>query len=88
MRFGWLAVFLLGICKVVLAQEVPASPVPMTLGLIDSDSDQKQTTITVRYDSKPGFSKPKIEAHSSFVQVILPMTIVPKPGSFFEIKRS
>ncbi len=68
----------------LLAQESPASPSLMTMGPIDGESDQKATIITIRYDAKPGFAKPKVEAMGSFLQVTLPATIVPKPGQFIE----
>jgi len=68
----------------LLAQETPASPTLMTLGPIDGESDQKASIITVRYDSKPGFPKPKVEAMGSFIQVTLPATMVPRPGQFVE----
>ncbi|MCX6130959.1 MAG: flagellar biosynthetic protein FliO [Proteobacteria bacterium] len=68
----------------VWAQEVPASANLMTIGPIDGESDQKASIITIRYDAKPGFAKPKIEAHGSFLQVILPQTLVGKPGIFTE----
>lgn len=68
----------------LLAQETPASPTLMTMGPIDGESDQKASIITIRYDSKPGFPKPKVEAMGSFIQVTLPATIVPKPGQFVE----
>ncbi len=68
----------------LLAQETPASPTLMMMGPIDGESDQKSSIITVRYDSKPGFPKPKVEAMGSFIQVTLPNTMVPKPGQFVE----
>ncbi|MFY7929719.1 MAG: FliO/MopB family protein, partial [Oligoflexus sp.] len=51
---------------------------------IDGESDAKSSMITVRYDTKPGFEKPRVEAHGSFLQVILPNTLVPQPGRFIE----
>ncbi|WP_176736232.1 FliO/MopB family protein [Oligoflexus tunisiensis] len=66
------------------AQETPASPTLMMMGPIDGESDQKASIITVRYDSKPGFAKPKVEAMGSFIQVTLPNTMVPRPGQFVE----
>jgi flagellar protein FliO/FliZ len=66
------------------AQETPASPTLMMLGPIDGESDQKASVITVRYDSKPGFAKPKAEAMGSFIQVTLPNTMAPRPGQFME----
>jgi flagellar protein FliO/FliZ len=68
----------------LIAQETPASPTLMMMGPIDGESDQTSSIITVRYDSKPGFSKPKVEAMGSFIQVTLPNTMVPKPGQFVE----
>ncbi|RZA21933.1 MAG: hypothetical protein EOP10_16055, partial [Proteobacteria bacterium] len=66
------------------AQEAPASPTLMTLGPIDGESDQKSSVITLRYDTKPGFQKPVVEAHGSFLQIVLPNTLVLKPGVFQE----
>lgn len=69
----------------LFAQETPASPTLMTIGPVDGESDQKSSIITVRYDSKPGFAKPKVEAMGSFIQVTLPNTMVPKPGQFVDV---
>lgn len=66
------------------AQEAPASANLMTLGPIDGESDQKSSVITLRYDSKPTFAKPVVEAHGSFLQIVLPNTMVLKPGVFQE----
>ncbi len=68
------------------AQERPASPILMTMGPMDAESDTKSTTITVRYDSKPSFDKPKIEAMGSFLQISLPNTLVSQPGQFIDAK--
>lgn len=68
----------------LLAQEAPASPLLMTIGPIDGESDGKNSIVTVRYDTKPGFEKPRVEAHGSFLQVILPQTLVPRPGQFIQ----
>ncbi len=68
------------------AQTAPASPVLLTLGPIDAESDQKQTVITMRFDTKPGFTKPVVEAHGSFLEVQLPHTMVLKPNQFMEAK--
>ncbi len=51
----------------LLAQETPASPTLMMMGPIDGESDQKSSIITVRYDSKPGFPKPKVEPMGSLI---------------------
>lgn len=84
MRKAALALLLLTLSPIARAQETPASPVLMNLGPIDGESDQKQSIITIRYDSKPGFAKPQVEAHGTFLQVLLPNTIVLKPGLFTE----
>ncbi|MBC7658655.1 MAG: flagellar biosynthetic protein FliO [Chitinophagaceae bacterium] len=68
------------------AQTAPASPILQTLGPIDAESDQKASVITMRYDTKPAFTKPVAEAHGSFIQVVLPHTMVLKPGVFVEAK--
>lgn len=77
-----LSLFLLA--SPLAAQEVPASANLLTLGPIDGESDQKSSVITLRYDSKPGFQKPVVEAHGSFLQIVLPNTTVLKPGVFQE----
>lgn len=80
-----LLIFILTILAApLIAQEAPASPTLMTLGPIDGESDQKSSVITLRYDSKPGFAKPVVEAHGTFLQIVLPNTIVLKPGVFQE----
>ncbi len=68
----------------VLAQEAPASSMLMTIGPIDGESDGKNSIITIRYETKPGFEKPKVEAHGSFLQLVLPQTLVTHPGQFIE----
>ncbi len=66
------------------AQEAPASANLLTLGPIDGESDEKSSVITLRYDTKPSFARPVVEAHGSFLQVVLPNTTVLKPGVFQE----
>lgn len=83
MRFVLLMLALLA-APLAKAQDKPASPVLLTLGPIDGESDQKSSVITMRYDTKPGFAKPVVEAHGSFLQVVLPHTMVLKPGVFIE----
>ncbi|MBC7533140.1 MAG: flagellar biosynthetic protein FliO [Oligoflexus sp.] len=83
MRFVLLMLALLA-APLSQAQEKPASPTLLTLGPIDGESDAKSSVITMRYDTKPGFTKPVVEAHGSFLQVILPHTMVLKPGVFVE----
>ncbi len=82
MRF-LLILFLLAAFE-LKAQEAPASVNLLTLGPIDGESDEKSSVITLRYDTKPGFAKPVVEAHGSFLQVVLPNTLVLKPGVFQE----
>lgn len=83
MRFALLMLALLA-APFSKAQEKPASPVLLTLGPIDGESDQKSSVITMRYDTKPDFTKPVVEAHGSFLQVVLPHTMVLKPGVFVD----
>lgn len=70
--------------RTLWAQEAPASPILLTLGPIDGESDAKTSVITMRFETKPSFEKPKVEAFGSFIQVTLPHTMVPKPGNFVE----
>ncbi len=83
MRLALLLLVLLA-APFIRAQDRPASPVLLTLGPIDAESDQKSSVITMRYDTKPTFAKPVVEAHGSFLQVVLPHTMVLKPGVFVE----
>lgn len=56
-----------------------------TLGMVDGEVDGNTTTITIRLDRKPGWDAiPPIESHGSFLQIVLPETIVPEPGKFFD----
>ena len=83
MRLALLLLALLS-SPLLKAQDRPASPVLLTLGPIDGESDTKSSVITMRYDTKPTFAKPVVEAHGSFLQVVLPHTMVLKPGVFSE----
>lgn len=80
-------VFILALLSAPLhAQDAkaPASANLMTLGPIDGESDAKSSVVTLRYQSKPTFAKPVVEAHGSFLQIVLPNTLVTKPGVFQE----
>lgn len=66
-------------------KKLPGTKIMTTLGLIDGESDDKGTTITVRLDKKPAWEKvPELQNHGSFLQLVLPETIVPEPGKFFD----
>lgn len=56
-----------------------------TLGVIDAETAQDQTLVTVRLDKKPSWTEPKaLTDHGTFLQLDLPGTIVPEPGQFLD----
>jgi flagellar biogenesis protein FliO len=66
-------------------KKLPGTKIMTTLGLIDGESDDKGTTITVRLDKKPTWGTvPELQNHGAFLQLVLPETIVPEPGKFFD----
>lgn len=67
------------------AKSLPAAKDLATLGLIDAESDESTTTVTVRLEEKPSWTKPRdLQDHGTFLQLVLPSVIVPEPGKFFE----
>ena len=57
----------------------------VTLGLIDGENDDKMPSITLRLDHAPEWDTlGELQDHGSFLQLILPGTLVPEPGKFFE----
>jgi flagellar biogenesis protein FliO len=66
-------------------QTADSKPNPISLGIIDGESSDKMSVVTIRLNSKPEWETlPKIEAHGSFMQIELPNTIAPEPGKFFD----
>ena len=62
-----------------------AAPNSLTLGHIDGEVDGNLTTMTIRLDKEPTWTKlSEIQDHGSFLQIILPGTLVPEPGKFFD----
>lgn len=66
-------------------KKLPGTKIMTTLGLVDGESDDKGTTITVRLDKKPAWETvPELQNHGAFLQLVLPETLVPEPGKFFD----
>ncbi len=64
------------------AQKVQTAPF-VALGEIDSEVDDKLTIVTVRLDQKPAWKAAgELQDHGSFLQLVLPDTLVPEPGKF------
>jgi flagellar biogenesis protein FliO len=62
-----------------------ATPSLLTLGHIDGEVDGNLTTMTIRLDKEPTWTKlSEVQDHGSFLQLILPGTLVPEPGKFFD----
>ncbi|MBM4250376.1 MAG: flagellar biosynthetic protein FliO [Deltaproteobacteria bacterium] len=58
---------------------------PLTLGTIDGEEDGSLSTINIRLNHEPTWSKlGPVQDHGSFLQLILPGTLVPEPGKFFD----
>ena len=65
---------------------LPQTKIMQTLGVIDGESDGKSTSVTIRLDKKPAWNEvPSLESHGTFLQLVLPDTIVPEPGKFFDL---
>jgi flagellar protein FliO/FliZ len=57
----------------------------MTIGGIDGESDDAMSLINIRFVRKPSWTKlNEVQEHGSFLQIVLPNTIVPNPGEFYE----
>ena len=63
----------------------PAVQSLLTLGHIDGEVEGNLTTMTIRLDKEPTWNKlTEVQDHGSFLQLILPGTLVPEPGKFFD----
>ncbi len=51
---------------------------------IEGESDKALSIVTVALAGKPDWSNPSVEDHGTFVQILLPSTIVPSPGTFLD----
>ena len=57
----------------------------LTLGEVNGESDDEFSTVNVRLNRAPTWTMiNRFEDHGSFIQLILPKTLVPNPGSFIE----
>ena len=64
--------------------EAPADTEITTLAGVETESDTGMSVITAKLNLKPKWRKLDTEDHGSFVQVILPGTVIPKPGTFYD----
>ncbi len=63
----------------------PAPAVATTaIAKIDGESDKSLSIVTVALTGKPDWQNPTVEDHGTFVQVLLPNTVVPTPGTFLD----
>lgn len=68
-----------------VAKNLPEPKYMTTLGMVDGEVEDNSTNITIRLDKKPNWDVvPPIESHGNFLQVVIPDTIVPEPGKFFD----
>jgi hypothetical protein len=51
---------------------------------IEGESDKALSIVTVALAGKPDWASPSVEDHGTFVQILLPSTIVPSPGTFLD----
>lgn len=98
MKFVWSCILLIAMMnfrqlfaeelKLPEQENIEATHVPakstLTLGVVDGESDDKQSWITVRMSGEILFEKPQIEEHGTFLQIKLPGVIVPNSGAFLE----
>lgn len=63
--------------------DAPADASVTTLLNVESESDSAMSIVTATLSLAPKWRKLAIEDHGSFVQITLPGTIIPKPGTFF-----
>lgn len=59
-----------------------AGQVPASITRIEGESDKALSIVTVGLSAKPDWSSPVVEDHGTFVQVLMPATVVPEPGTF------
>ncbi len=73
------------LCLFALSSLASAKEKTLLLGLVDGESSEKMSVVTIRLSEKPNWkSKPKLEAHGTFMQIELPGSIAPEPGKFFD----
>ena len=66
---------------------LPKPKTVYTLNDIQSDTDDNGSSINISLDKKTNWTKsPELQDHGSFIQIILPDTIVPEPGKFYDLK--
>lgn len=72
-----------------LGEERTTSPAasaqaPGSITRIEGESDKALSIVTVGLSTKPAWSSPVVEDHGTFVQVLMPSTVVPEPGTFID----
>ena len=86
-----IAVITLAQSGIALSKNAPSkkeksSPRIAIIGNIDGESSDKLSIATIRLNTKPDIKLPKIETHESFLQIKIPNTMTPEPGTFFDLK--
>ncbi len=61
-----------------------AVPTVNAIAKIDGESDKAVSIVTVALTGRPEWANPVVEDHGTFIQVLLPATIVPAPGTFLD----
>lgn len=70
----------------VQVDEPTSTTTLLTLGEIDSETGNDLSVITIRLDQTPEWKAlGPIQNHGAFFQIILPGTIVPEPGKFYDL---
>ena len=69
----------------VSAAASPAAKNIFTLGVIDGESDNGSSTVTIRMDRKIDWKEVALENHNTYLQIPLPHTLVPESGKFIDI---
>lgn len=63
------------------------APASTAIVKIDGESDKAVSIVTIALSGRPEWAKssnPVVEDHGTFVQVLLPHTVVPSPGTFLD----
>lgn len=71
--------------KARIDEPIATTPL-LTLGEIDSETENDLSVITIRLDQNPQWQTlGPIQNHGAFFQLLLPGTIVPEPGKFYDL---
>jgi len=71
--------------SIAASKSQPRAVKPYSLEIVEADSNEAATVITVRFDRSLNWvNPPKLEEHGTFIQVTLPVAIAISSGQFYD----